>query len=114
MARTTADIPQADVLWDVAQVAEAVLRGHTTADAIGLAIGAKGQRQGQYYAQAARTIGLVDIHEQHGTIQLTNFGLAFARYNRADQRTALRMGSSAAIMSGSSTSSCSSASGPGA
>lgn len=90
MTLTTADIPQADRLWDVAQVAEAVLRGHSSADAIGQWVGAKGQRQGHYYAQAARTIGLVEIHEQDGSVHLTKFGLAFARYNRIDQRAALR------------------------
>jgi hypothetical protein len=90
MTRTAIEIPQADVIWDVAQVAEAVLRGHTQAEAIGQAIGAKGQRQGHYYVRAARTIGLVEIHEHSGAVQLTKFGLAFARYNRADQRAALR------------------------
>jgi hypothetical protein len=90
MTRTTIEIPQADVIWDVAQVAEAVVRGHTQAETIGQAIGAKGQRQGHYYIQAARSIGLVEIHEHNGAVQLTKFGLAFARYNRADQRAALR------------------------
>lgn len=87
---TTADIPQADMLWDVARVAEAIARGRTTAEEIGEYIGAKGQRQGLYYMQAARIIGLIEIGEQTETAQLTKFGLAFTRYNRADQRAALR------------------------
>ncbi|MCX7860773.1 MAG: hypothetical protein N2385_11820, partial [Chloroflexus sp.] len=87
---TTADIPQADMLWDVARVAEAIARGRTTAEEIGEYIGAKGQRQGLYYMQAARIIGLIEMGEQTETAQLTKFGLAFPRYNRADQRAALR------------------------
>jgi hypothetical protein len=87
---TTVDIPQADVLWDVARVAEAIARGRVTASEIGEYIGAKGQRQGLYYMQAARIIGLIEIGEQTETAQLTKFGLAFTRYNRADQRAALR------------------------
>ncbi len=87
---TTADIPQADVLWDVARVAEAIARGRTTAEEIGAYIGAKGQRQGLYYMQAARIIGLIEMSEHADLAQLTKFGLAFTRYNRADQRAALR------------------------
>lgn len=87
---TTVDIPQADVIWDVARVAEAIARGRTTAEAIGEYIGAKGQRQGLYYMQAARIIGLIEMSEQAETAYLTKFGLAFTRYNRADQRAALR------------------------
>lgn len=87
---TTVDIPQADVLWDVARVAEAIARGKVTAEEIGTYIGAKGQRQGLYYMHAARIIGLIEIGEQTETAQLTKFGLAFTRYNRADQRAALR------------------------
>ncbi|MGQ9611816.1 MAG: DUF7226 domain-containing protein [Chloroflexus sp.] len=90
MMLTTADIPQADVLWDVARVAEAIARGRMTAEEIGAYLGAKGQRQGLYYMQAARIIGLIEISEQTETAQLTKFGLAFTRYNRADQRSALR------------------------
>lgn len=87
---TTADIPQADMLWDVARVAEAIARGRVTAEEIGEYIGAKGQRQGLYYMQAARIIGLIEMGEQSEAAQLTKFGLAFTRYNRADQRAALR------------------------
>lgn len=87
---TSVDIPQADLLWDVARVAEAIARGRVTAEDIGAYIGAKGQRQGLYYMQAARIIGLIEIGEQAETAQLTKFGRAFVRYNRADQRAALR------------------------
>ncbi|WP_298816552.1 DUF7226 domain-containing protein [Chloroflexus sp.] len=87
---TTADIPQADVIWDVARVPEAITRGRMTAEEIGEYIGAKGQRQGLYYMQAARIIGLIELSEQTDSARLTKFGLAFTRYNRADQRAALR------------------------
>lgn len=86
----TSDIPQADVLWHVARVPEAIVRGHTTHEAIGAYLGAKGQRQGLYYAQAARVLGLVGEAEEDGTVPLTPYGRAFARYDRSAQSSALR------------------------
>jgi C-terminal AAA-associated domain len=90
MTIETVTIPQADVLWDVARVPEAVLRGATTPDAIGAAIGAKGPRQGLYYTQAARILGLVEDVSSSGSVELTPYGRAFARYDRTSQRQALR------------------------
>ncbi|NJN16174.1 MAG: hypothetical protein HC822_07800 [Oscillochloris sp.] len=90
MNLTTAEIPQADVLWDVARVPEAILRGHSSPDAIGIYLGTKSQRQGHYYTQAARVIGLVEPGDAGEPAALTKFGRAFAYYNRIEQRTALR------------------------
>lgn len=90
MALETVDIPQADLIWDVARVPEAIMRGRATSDEIGLYIGAKVARQGNYYMQAARILGLVEPGSAGEVAQLTAFGRAFARYNRAEQRTALR------------------------
>ncbi len=90
MSLTSVDIPQADLLWDVARVPEAILRGRTLPDAIGEYIGTKGQRQGNYYTQAARIIGLVEPGDPGEPAALTKFGRAFVYYNRIEQRTALR------------------------
>ncbi len=90
MMLATSDIPQADVLWHVARVPEAIVRGHDTHEAIGAYLGAKGQRQGLYYAQAARVLGLVGEPDAAGIIPLTPYGRAFAQYDRFAQTTALR------------------------
>lgn len=90
MSLTSVDIPQADLLWDVARVPEAILRGRTLPDGIGEYIGTKGQRQGNYYTQAARIIGLVEPGDPGEPAALTKFGRAFVYYNRIEQRTALR------------------------
>lgn len=83
-------IPQADVLWDVARVPEAIHRGLTTPAAIGQFIGAKGPRQGLYYTQAARVLGLVDDEDTRETVVLTAYGCAFIQYDRTSKRQALR------------------------
>lgn len=90
MTIETVKIPQADVLWDVARVAEAVSHGLDTAEAIGTYIGAKGPRQGLYYTQAARILGLVDDSQPSGKITLTSYGRAFVSYDLNSQRQALR------------------------
>lgn len=90
MTIETVTIPQADLLWDVARVATAVAQGIDTPDAIGAYIGAKVPRQGHYYAQAARTLGLVGEMQPDGRIPLTPYGRAFAHYDRSGQRQALR------------------------
>lgn len=89
-ANETVKIPQADVLWDVVRVAEAVSRGIDTTEAIGAYIGAKGPRQGLYYTQAARILGLVDDGAEPGTIALTVYGRAFVSYDIESQRQAMR------------------------
>ncbi len=90
MSHETVDIPQADVLWDVALVPEAVARGKTQPDEIGVYIGTKVARQGLYYTQAARILGFVKPGKPGEPIELTPFGRAFTTYNQADQRTSLR------------------------
>lgn len=89
MSLETVDIPQADVLWDVARVPEALLRGRRTTEAIAEFIGMKVVRQANYYTQAARILGLVTQGEGDELI-LTAFGKAFARSNRIEQGKHLR------------------------
>jgi hypothetical protein len=86
----TADIPQADQLWDVARVPEAIDRGRNTNEAIAEYIGMKVARQGHYYTQAARILGLVAPGEPGDDPRLTTLGRGFARSNRVEQRTYLR------------------------
>jgi C-terminal AAA-associated domain len=90
MTTETVAIPQADRLWDVARVPEAILHDATTPDAIGANIGAKGPRQGLYYTQAARILGLVGNVSLSGEVEVTPYGRAFAHYDRTSQRQALR------------------------
>lgn len=90
MTIETVKIPQADVIWDVVKVAEAVARGIDTTEAIGVYIGAKVPRQGLYYTQAARILGLVDDSQADGRITLTIYGRAFVSYDPHSQRGALR------------------------
>ncbi|PDV96887.1 DUF7226 domain-containing protein [Candidatus Chloroploca asiatica] len=90
MLLDTADIPQADQIWDVARVPEAIDRGRLTTEAIAEYIGMKVLRQGHYYTQAARILGLVAEGEPGDDPQLTILGRSFARSNRAEQRTYLR------------------------
>lgn len=78
------------MLWDVALVPEAVLRGKDTHDAIGEYIGAKGQRQGLDDTQAARVLGSSSEPTPEGRIELTTYGRAFAQYDRNSQRNAMR------------------------
>jgi hypothetical protein len=89
MALESVDVPQADVLWDVARVPEAVLRGRRTTDEIAEFIGMKVARQGSYYLQAARILGFV-VQGEGDELQLTAFGKAFARSNRVEQGKHLR------------------------
>ncbi len=89
MLDTTA-IPQADLLWDVARVAEAVAGGATTPSAIGAYLGAKGERQGNYYMQAARLLGLVQDGGWADELTLTRSGKVFLAANRDERRDLLR------------------------
>jgi hypothetical protein len=87
----TSDIPQADVLWHVARVPEAIVRGHAHPRSDRrLPWCRKGSGRGVYYAQAARVLGLVGEPEADGTVPLTPYGRAFAQYDRSAQSTALR------------------------
>jgi hypothetical protein len=83
-------IPQADAIWHVARVPEAVVRGAKTPAAIGVYLGDKVPRQGFYYARAARVLGLVEEASGAGEVALTAYGRAFAHYDRTSQRRALR------------------------
>ena len=90
MTLDTISIPQADKVWDVARVPEAITKGAVTPAAIGVYLGQKGPRQGLYYLQAARVLGLVDIDETTGVLALTPYGRMFVRYDRTSQRRGLR------------------------
>ncbi|HMQ31646.1 MAG TPA: hypothetical protein PKD53_13030 [Chloroflexaceae bacterium] len=90
MTLTSADIPQADQLWDVARVPEAIDRGRHSTETIAEYIGMKVVRQGNYYLQAARILGLVAEGGPGDEPKLTTLGRGFARSNRAEQRTYLR------------------------
>lgn len=90
MARDTNDIPQADLLWDVARVPAAVHHGATTPAAIAARLGNKGTRQGLYYAQAAQMLGLVRRDENTRAYALTPYGETFQGFTWAAQRMALR------------------------
>lgn len=90
MTLTSADIPQADQLWDVARVPEAIDRGRHSTETIAEYIGMKVVRQGHYYLQAARILGLVAEGDPGDEPKLTTLGRGFARSNRAEQRTYLR------------------------
>lgn len=90
MTVDTVAIPQADRIWDVARVATLVAQGVNTPEALGAALGDKVARQGHYYTQAARTLGLVGEPLPDGRVELTPYGRAFARYDRSNQRQALR------------------------
>lgn len=89
MSLETVDIPQADVLWDVARVPEALVRGRRSTDEIAEFIGMKVARQANYYTQAARILGLV-MQGDGDDLALTAFGKAFARSNRIEQSKHLR------------------------
>ncbi|NTU78206.1 MAG: hypothetical protein HGA45_02185 [Chloroflexales bacterium] len=90
MTLASADIPQADQLWDVARVPEAIDRGRRSTETIAEYIGMKVLRQGHYYIQAARILGLVAEGGPGDEPKLTTLGRGFARSNRAEQRTYLR------------------------
>lgn len=86
---TTNDIPQADLIWDVARVPEAVAQGLTTPSAIANYLGNKVPRQGLYYAQAAHTLGLIE-RDAGGELTLTTYGRAFINYDRISKQRGLR------------------------
>ena len=85
----TNDIPQADLIWDVARVPEAVAQGLTTPSAIAAYLGGKVPRQGLYYAQAAHTLGLIS-RDDNGGMTLTTYGCAFINYDRISKQRGLR------------------------
>ncbi|GEM_PF-545302 len=90
MTLDTADIPQADQLWDVARVPEAIAQGRHSTEEVAAYIGMKVPRQGHYYIQAARILGLVTEGGPGEAPQLTTLGRSFVRSNRVEQRTFLR------------------------
>lgn len=85
----TNDIPQADLIWDVARVPEAIAQGLTTPSAIAVYLGNKVPRQGLYYAQAAHTLGLI-ARDSGGDLVLTTYGRAFMSYDRISKQRGLR------------------------
>jgi hypothetical protein len=86
----TQAIPQADMIWDVVRVPAAVRAGARNPAAVAEFIGAKVARQGTYYAQAARILGLVSVDPLGDGMQLTPYGRAFLMYDWQGQRRALR------------------------
>jgi hypothetical protein len=90
MQLDTIDIPQADLIWDVARVPEAISQGMMTPSAIAVYLGNKVPRQGLYYAQAAHTLGLIVRDAASGELVLTIDGRAFMGYDRASKQRALR------------------------
>jgi hypothetical protein len=86
----TIDIPQADLIWDVARVPEAVARGMTTKTTIADYLGNKVPRQGLYYAQAAQTLGWVTRDEQTGQVALTTEGRVFLNADAQTKQQTLR------------------------
>jgi len=90
MTLDTLSIPQADKVWDVARVPEAITKGAVTPAALGAYLGEKGPRQGLYYAQAARILGLVADETINGELVLTPHGRAFMHADRTNQRRTLR------------------------
>lgn len=86
----TNDIPQADLIWDVARVPEAIAQGLTTPSAIAAYLGNKVPRQGLYYAQAAHTLGLIARDAASGDLTLTTYGRGFINYDRMSKQRGLR------------------------
>jgi len=85
----TNDIPQADLIWDVARVPEAIAQNLTTPSAIATYLGNKVPRQGLYYMQAAQILGLI-TRDASGEITLTTYGRTFISYDRLNKRRGLR------------------------
>jgi hypothetical protein len=86
----TTDIPQADNIWTVAQVSQAIKNGAITPEAIAFTLGYQSERTGWYYAHAARILGLVTIDPVTGCWQLTDTGQTFLSKNVQEQRLTLR------------------------
>lgn len=86
----TSEFPQADLVWEVAAVPDAIAQGLTTPGAIASYLGNKVRRQGQYYAQAAQTLGLIARNSASGELVLTPYGRAFISYDRVSKLRSLR------------------------
>ena len=85
----TNDIPQADLIWEVARVPEAIAQGLNTPPAIAAYLGNKVPRQGLYYLQAAHILGLV-TRDDDGEMKLTTYGRAFINYDHSSKQRGLR------------------------
>jgi hypothetical protein len=85
----TNDIPQADLIWEVARVPEALARDLNTPSTIAAYLGGKVPRQGLYYARAAHTLGLVE-RDASGELVLATYGRAFIGYDHLSKQRALR------------------------
>jgi hypothetical protein len=84
------DIPQADSIWFVMRVLDAVHEERLSAREIGAYLGDKVGRQGSYYVHAARILGLVTIDPQRHTVALTPYGRALRTYDPVARQRALR------------------------
>lgn len=85
----TTDIPQADLIWDVARVPEALAYGMLTPSAIASYLGGKVERHGLYYVQAATTLGLACRNVVNRKWEVTGYGRMFMGYDRAMQKQTL-------------------------
>jgi hypothetical protein len=90
MQLDTVDIPQADSIWYVLRVLDAVYEARVRPADIGNYLGDKVGRQGSYYVHAARILGLVDVDGQQHTVALTPYGKALRTYDPASRHRALR------------------------
>jgi hypothetical protein len=87
---TTHTIPQADVLWNVMKVLDAVRQGATTPDVVGQYLGAYGPRQGAYYLRAAWSLGLIEYGSWFADIILTRQGRVMVDADHKRRRQILR------------------------
>lgn len=82
----SSEIPQADKLADIVNVAEAVKKGNKTYQDIAAYIG-KVERQGRYYRLAAEILGIIESH--HNYAKLTKVGNKLLSESDADERNTL-------------------------
>jgi hypothetical protein len=90
MELQSVDIPQADSIWFVVRVLDAVYEDRVSARDIGAYLGDKVGRQGSYYVHAARILGLVTLDPQRHTVALTPYGRALRTYDPVARERALR------------------------
>lgn len=84
------DIPQADDIWAVVAAAEGVRLGHTNPEALAAYLDDRSPRQGHYYMQAARILGLLRPDRRSGELQLSALGRLVLESDQARQRALLR------------------------
>jgi hypothetical protein len=85
----TIDIPQADRIWDIPRVLEAVTQGNTSTTSIAAYLD-KGPRQGHYYSQAAQILNWVVRDKHTGEVSLTAKGRGFLNADIQSKQRILR------------------------